>query len=136
MLPLFLYCLCHFLNAYPIMVFMLKLTKKYTIANITYILWIYGLPILFFLVGFYLIYRYEYHEHFSIKNIAITRKLFLFWLTMLLFTILFSIVKFLITEVDKELSIDFIIISLTSSFLVAIYATFLFYFYIQKNKPI
>lgn len=136
LLHLFLDFMCHFLNAYQVKMFMLQFSDSDIIANVAYVFGIYGLPILFSLIGFYLIYKYEYHKHFSIKNLAINKKQFLFWFTMVVFTILFSILKFLITEVDHEFFIDFIIISLTSSFLVAIYANCLFYYIFQKTKPI
>lgn len=134
LLHLFLDFLCHCLNAYYIKMLILYLTNNAVIANFSYILGIYGLPILFSIVGFYLIYKYEFHKRLALKNFTLNKKQFLFWLTLLLFTILFSILKFLITEVDKEFFIDFIIISLTSSFFVAIYATCLLYFFIRKIK--
>lgn len=134
LLHLFLDFLCHCLNAYYIKMFILYLTNNTVMANFSYILGIYGLPILFSINGFYLIYKYEFHNPLVLKNLILNKKQMLFWLILLLFTILFSILKFLITEVDKEFFIDFIIISLTSSFFVAIYATCLFYFFIQKIK--
>lgn len=133
---LFLDFLCHCLNAYSIKMILLELTQNNLIANFSYIFSIYGLPIIFSLVGFYLIYVYEYHKNISIKDFAITTQKFIFWLSMFLITILFCMIKFYITEVDNEFFIDFVIISITSSFLVAIYATCMLYYFIQKFRII
>ena len=133
-LHLILDFLCHFLDATHVKILALVITKNDVIGNIAYIFAIYGLPILFSTLGVYLIFKYEYQKQFSFSNLALTKKQLAFWITMFVFTILFSIAKFMITEVDKDFFIDFIIISLTSSFLVAIYATCIFYFFIQKYK--
>lgn len=133
---LFLDFLCHCLNAYSVKMILLELTNNNIIANLSYIFSIYGLPIIFSLVGFYMIFVYEYHKNISIKDFAITTQKFTFWISMFLITILFSVLKFYITEIDNEFFIDSIIISLTSSFLVAIYATCMLYYFIQKFKTI
>lgn len=136
LLHLFLDFLCHFLNANYIKLIILQLTHQESIANISYIFSIYGLPIIFSLVGFYLIYVYEYHKNISINDLAITTKNITFWITMLLITILFSILKFYFTEVDKDFFIDYIIISVTSSSLIAVYTTCMLYYIVQKIKNI
>ena len=133
-LHLFLDFLCHCLNAYYIKMIILSITQNYTISIFFYIFAIYGLPVLFSVIGFYLIYVYEYHKKISIKNLILTKSKFIFWFIMFLFTVVFSAVKFCITEVDKEFFIDFIVISVTSSFLIAVYATCICYFCIEKIK--
>jgi len=134
LLHLVLDFLCHCLNAYYVKMFVLKLTQNDIIVNGSYLFSIYGLPVLFSLLGFYLIYVYEYHKRISIRSLAVNKTKLRFWLTMLLFNILFLVIKFYITEVDNEFFIDYVIISITSSFLIALYATCIFYFFMQKLK--
>ncbi len=128
--------LCHCLNAYSVKMLILQLTQNDSIANISYGFSIYGLPIIFSIVGFYLIYRYENFKRILLKDLMLTTQKFKFWITMFILIIIFSCIKLYISEVDNEFFIDYIIISLTSSFLVAVYATCILYYFIQKFKKV
>lgn len=133
LLHLFLDFLCHCIDAYATKVIINKYFQNKISDKVIYGFSIYSLPILFSIYGFYLVFRFEYQQHFSIKNLAINKKQFIFWVTMLIYTLLFSVIKFLITEVDREYFIDFIIITFTSSFIIAVNTTCLT-FRFTRNK--
>lgn len=132
LLHLFLDYLCHIINAYYLKMYLLQLFHIDIIANLFYLLGIYGLPVLFSLVGFYLIYTFEYNKSLSLKNLKLTKTKSFFWFILLLNTFLFFLIKLHYTEKDNEFYVDFIIISLTSSFLVALYFTCFLFLLFQK----
>lgn len=134
LLHLLLDFLCHCVDAHAAKVFINKHFHDRISDKVIFGFSIYSLPILFSIVGFYLIYRYELTDIFSIKNIALTKQKVIFWCAFFLITILLYVIKYNVTEVDKEFFIDFVIISLTSSFIIAVYATCLVYQLIKKLK--
>lgn len=133
-LHLFLDFICHYLNAYRTSILVANFTNNSIIISISYYLAIYFLPVLFSIVGFYLIFIEEKLNKLRISNLHLTKQARLFWLIIILNTVLFSIFKFYITQSDETFIIDYIIINITPSILIALYVTCFFYFLHTKLK--
>ncbi len=132
LLHLLLDFLCHCIDAYSAKVFINKHFHDRISDKVTFGFSIYGLPILFSIVGFYLVYRYELTEIFSLKKIVFTKQKVMFWCAFVLISILLFAIKYKLSEVDLEYYIDFIIISATSSVIIAVYTTCLVFQLIKK----
>lgn len=133
-LHLLLDFLCHFSDAYATKIYMYNFTNSELIANLSYYLSIYFLPILFSLVGFILLYKYEIKGLIKKQPEKInTNKIFFFsWIALV--TIFISILKIILTKKETDFFIDLIAISITSSFMMATYLVCFFYFLMSKSK--
>lgn len=126
-LHLLLDFLCHMLDAHRIRMHVFHFLPNEFVATAAYFLGIYGLPVLFSLAGFYLIYRSEFPKPMRIGSISIPADKRPFWIMLLIATLLIAAVKITITEADDTFYADYIIISMTTSLIVAIYFTCLIY---------
>lgn len=135
-LHLLLDFLCHMLDAHSLKMAVFSLFQNEFMASSAYFLGIYGLPVLFSLAGFYLIFRYEFPKPVSVHSFKLTKNKLQFWSLFLISTLLIAAIKIKITETDLEFYADYIIISLTTSLMLAIYFTCLIYaargFFLKK----
>ena len=125
---------CHCLNAYQTRLTILQLFHNQLLGDVSYFFAIYGLPVLFSLAGFIILFPYIFKEKDILKHLKFSRQQLLFWLWILVNTFLFTLLKFYTSAIDYEFIIDFIAISVTSSFILAIYTTCLIYFLSQKFR--
>jgi ATP-dependent Lhr-like helicase len=123
----------HSLNAFEVKTFISNLTKNETLIWISYVSAIYAVPILFSIAGFYLIIKNEIRQRISLKLFTLTKNKFLFWLSMGVMTLFFCVLKILITKTEFEYFLDYIAISITSSFILAYYTTCFFYSLYSKK---
>lgn len=133
-LHLFLDYFCHFLDGFQVKEFIKQYSQNETIGDISYIFACYGLPILFSLVGFYLIYVYEYHRNLRLHYFSLTKQQWIFWISMIMMTVIICLIKFIITEADYSLLLDFVAILMTSAFIIAFYLTCIIYYFFIKKK--
>ncbi len=133
-LHLLLDLLCHGIDAYKAELFLSRFTGNHLVHAIAYLFTIYGLPVAFSFVGFYLIYTSEIRKPFSIKDFSIPASKRMFWMAMFLLTVLTWILKFYISTPDPPFFFDAIVITFTSSLLIGVYATCFIYFITRKIK--
>lgn len=120
-LHLFLDMLCHSIDAYSFKMYIFNIVRNEPLSKTAYIFGIYGLPVLFSLMGFYLIYRYEFNRNFSINIFIPEKEKLPFWFGLAGLTLVLFILKIAFMQVEDFFWIDNLAISLTSAFLLAIY---------------
>jgi hypothetical protein len=129
---LFLDALCHHYDAYDTKLLALSYWDNYYFGNVAFFSALYAIPVILSIIGFYLIYRYEFHSSLRLAYFAMPKRKSTFWLSMLVIGLLFCLVKWSITEKDIVFPVDYIVITLASSFILSVYATCLLHLSLQK----
>ncbi|MEZ5025043.1 MAG: DUF4184 family protein [Chitinophagales bacterium] len=131
---LFLDFFCHILDAYNVRLFISTFTNNSVLLNLSYLLAIYLLPILFSLYGFYLLYKYEGIRPQFFKSLRLSANAVKFWTFWLIVTLIIAALKYQLSEMDVAFYFDFCIITLTSAALIALYVVCMLKYILQKWK--
>ncbi len=134
LLHLFLDFFGHIPSAYKFKPYVMQYTDSNLIGNIALLFGFYALPVLFTLVGIYLIYVYEFRKDLSLSYFSLTKQQFIFWFFMSILTVILSIIKYYITDPGLTYPFDFIIILITSSFIISFYLTCIVFNLLRKKS--
>ena len=127
-LHLFLDFLCHILDAYSIQILVSEKVSNIFIIKLSGILAIYFLPVLFTLVGFFLLYILILKKRLNLSDFKLCTEINKFWTLIAIFTLALCVLKLTYTEFQDSYYIDYIIISITSSFIISVYLVCLVYY--------
>lgn len=132
---LFLDFCCHILDAYTIKVLVSKNCNHVFIIKLSGILAIYLLPVLFTLVGFFLAYILILKNRFILTHFKFSTEKIKFWSLIAIFTLVLCLLKLMYTKFQDSFYIDYIIISITSSFIISVYLVcFIYYLLLVLQK--
>lgn len=126
-LHLYLDFLCHYFDAYSSEVFVYRHTHSQQAAEVGFYAAIYLLPVLFTLVGFYLLWRSLELGSLKFSSIRFSAESLRFWALVFFVTLLTGSLKVWLSHRETGFFIDFLVISMTSAFLIAIYVVCTFY---------
>ena len=130
---------CHLLDGFTVKILILTITQNIFLSELGYIVAIYLLPIVFTIFGFYLIYK-SYLKGQKVKTLFqySDKTKIRFWYLLILLTLLLSFVKLYFIKTSSFFLIDYLLISITSSFIISCYflcTTYNILFYLKyKNK--
>lgn len=111
----------HIINAYYVQLLISFFTKNKIILNLSYLIAIYGLPILLSSLGMILLYKHVPLQHLSRYDFMITKNQLLFWSILGLTSITLLLVKLIMINIENDFMFDYVIISFTSSVIIGTY---------------
>lgn len=132
-LHLLLDVLGHLFDAYSIKMFFLFLTNSDSIAVSSYYAAIYFPPLLLSFIGFYFIIIYLPLPLRNTSSFQLNTQQLKFWMLLFALTCFYSMIKYFYTMKETDFAIDFIVITFTSSFMLAFFSICLFYHFILKE---
>lgn len=128
LLHLLLDYFCHILDASLVRDFFYKKTQNIILSKLGFMIGIYFLPVVFSLIGGLLVYNHFKNELIYLTINLKNKSKILFWILIVFFTLFFSNLKLMLTEIEYNFYLDYFVISITSSFIFSVYLTcFLYY---------
>lgn len=120
--------LCHYFDAFETMQWILHKAHNEYAGDIAYWGAIYFLPVVFSLAGFYLLAKFIPIRSFNLRDFALSGEKKKFWMLILAISLLISLIKLYFTQRELNFFIDFIVITVTSSFIISVYVVCTFYY--------
>lgn len=135
-LHLFLDLLSHSLDAWSFKTIIYQLTNNLILGNISYYFALYGVPILFSIIGGILMLNPILANKPTIASLRLTKSQKKFWILIIACTILTTGIKIVFSTADIGFLIDKLLISSTGAFISSIYLICLMYKFLNPSKKI